>query len=539
MAVALYARVSTTKQAEKDLSIPDQLGQMRDWCARHGYSVAREYVEPGASATDDRRPVFQKMIVEATEVSPAPFTAIIVHSQSRFFRNAVDFGLYERSLTRAGVELISMTQPRSEDPGGGMMRQLFSVFDEYQSAENSKHTLRAMKENARQGFFNGSRPPFGYRVVDTVLPGRRGVKKRIEVDPTEAHVVRMIFDVYLSGHEGIEVGLKSVAELLNNRGLRYRSAPWNRMLVHQVLSNPVYTGKAIFNQRNNKTGKLKPPDEWIITEVEPIIESGVFAGVRSRAAARAPAKVPPRLLSSRTLLTGLLTCGECGAGMTLATGKGGRYRYYKCNNRINGQGVQCASKAVPVAKLDAAVLGAVADKVFTPSRVKALLTELRKTMTMGRTKEDEELARLKREIDATETALNRIYEAFEKGLIPMDETLQARAQTHKGRKEALLIEMAGLRRKQELPLSSIQPSKVGDFCAALRNVLLGKNQAFAKQYLKALVSEVRMLGDRVTITGSRVALAYAVSGSGAAGAKVPSSVPNWLPDLDSNQGHTD
>ncbi len=30
MAVALYARVSTAKQAEKDLSIPDQLRQMRD-----------------------------------------------------------------------------------------------------------------------------------------------------------------------------------------------------------------------------------------------------------------------------------------------------------------------------------------------------------------------------------------------------------------------------------------------------------------------------------------------------------------------------
>ena len=34
MAVALYARVSTTKQAEKELSIPDQLRQMRDWCKR-------------------------------------------------------------------------------------------------------------------------------------------------------------------------------------------------------------------------------------------------------------------------------------------------------------------------------------------------------------------------------------------------------------------------------------------------------------------------------------------------------------------------
>jgi site-specific DNA recombinase len=60
MAVALYARVSTVKQAEKDLSIPDQLRQMREWCKGQGHLVAMEYVEPGASATDDRRPVFHR-----------------------------------------------------------------------------------------------------------------------------------------------------------------------------------------------------------------------------------------------------------------------------------------------------------------------------------------------------------------------------------------------------------------------------------------------------------------------------------------------
>ena len=47
MIVALYARVSTSKQAEKDLSIPDQLfNQMRAWCqASGGHTVtALEYV---------------------------------------------------------------------------------------------------------------------------------------------------------------------------------------------------------------------------------------------------------------------------------------------------------------------------------------------------------------------------------------------------------------------------------------------------------------------------------------------------------------
>ena len=50
MAVALYARVSTPRQAEKDLSIPDQLRQMREYCKAHNLPVAYEYIESGATS---------------------------------------------------------------------------------------------------------------------------------------------------------------------------------------------------------------------------------------------------------------------------------------------------------------------------------------------------------------------------------------------------------------------------------------------------------------------------------------------------------
>ena len=200
MAVALYARVSTVRQAEKDLSIPDQLRQMREWCKAYGYTIAMEYIEPGASATDDRRPVFQQMVADATMESE-PFEAVIVHSRSRFFRDLFEFLSYERKLKRAGCKVISITQQTSDDPAGEMASKIFSLFDVYQSKENGKHTLRAMKENARRGFFNGSRPPYGYRTVETELTGGKGKKKkRIEIDPIEAEVVRLIFKLYLYGN---------------------------------------------------------------------------------------------------------------------------------------------------------------------------------------------------------------------------------------------------------------------------------------------------------------------------------------------------
>ncbi len=45
------------------------------------------------------------------------------------------------------------------------MRQIMALFDECQPKENATHVLRAMNENARQGFRKDALPPFGHRIV--------------------------------------------------------------------------------------------------------------------------------------------------------------------------------------------------------------------------------------------------------------------------------------------------------------------------------------------------------------------------------------
>ena len=145
-------------------------------------------------------------------------------SRGCFFRESLEFGLYERQLNKHGVKVVSITQQTSDDPSGEMARKIFSVFDEYQSKENGKHTLRAMKENARQGYFNGSVPPFGYRVFEVDLPGRRGNKKKLEVDLTEAMIVNKIFDLYTNGLNGKTLGMQQIAATLNEQGTTRRGA---------------------------------------------------------------------------------------------------------------------------------------------------------------------------------------------------------------------------------------------------------------------------------------------------------------------------
>jgi site-specific DNA recombinase len=241
---ALYLRVSTGRQAENDLSIPDQRRQAEGHCKSRGWEIVADYVEPGVSATDDRRPEFQRMIDAATTKPPA-FEVIVVHSFSRFFRDQFQLEFYVRRLAKNGVRLASITQELGDDPMSNMIRQIMALFDEYQSKENAKHTLRAMKENARQGFWNGSLPPIGYRIVEAAEQHGHRTKKLLEIDPIQAETVRLIFRLAREG-DGASgpMGVKSITKHLNATGVRTRDGGrWGIGAVHKVLTRTTYIGR--------------------------------------------------------------------------------------------------------------------------------------------------------------------------------------------------------------------------------------------------------------------------------------------------------
>ena len=137
-------------------------------------------------------------MIDAALVKPPTFTVIVVHSFSRFFPDQFQFEFDVRKLAKNGVRLISITQDLGDDPMSVMMRQIMTLFDEYQSKENAKHTLRAMKENARQRYWNGALPPIGYRIVAAEQRGAK-IKKKLEIDPIHADTVRLIYRLALNG----------------------------------------------------------------------------------------------------------------------------------------------------------------------------------------------------------------------------------------------------------------------------------------------------------------------------------------------------
>ena len=155
------------------------------------------------------------------------------------------------------MELISITQTVSSDPSGEMFRKLLNVFDEHQSRENAKQVHRAMCENARQGFWNGSHPPFGYK---TRIAERRDAKdkKVLVIDDEEACVVREIFTL-AAGREGRPLGVKAIACRLTDRGVARRGVPFSTGSVYEILTSSTYYGQHYFNRRDSRTERRARP----------------------------------------------------------------------------------------------------------------------------------------------------------------------------------------------------------------------------------------------------------------------------------------
>lgn len=371
-----------------------------------------------------------------------------------------------------------------------------------------------MKENARQGYFNGSRAPFGYRSEATDIAGARGrKKKKLVIDEAEADVVRLIYRIYLDGLDGRALGIKEITKHLATQGLLMRGKPWSIQKVHETLSRTTYMGEYYFNVHNFKAKVIRPPSEWVQTTIPAIIDAATFEAVRTLRESRAPQSKTaiPKSLCSPILLAGIIKCGKCGYNMSLATGKSGKYRYYKCTSRHGKGNHTCTSKNLPMEKVDQLIMDELIDKVLQPDHLQALMEKLRKRIQSGKDNQSEKLAELERQIKNTEERQNRLLEAIESGVVELDEITHKRFQQLKTAREALLIQLTEVRTAPVPPaIEYLKASQVDLFGKALRKLLQAKDSSLIKSYVQLLVDEVLIEDDEAVIRGSQDSLAHAL-----------------------------
>lgn len=531
-----YLRVSTGRQAESDLSIPDQQRQIAAFCLSKGWRLIEEYVEPGASATDDNRPEFQRMMERATD-GDRPFDVVVVHSYSRFFRDSFALEMYLRRLAKADVRLVSMTQELGDEPAQVMMRQVIALFDEYQSRENAKHVLRAMKENARQGFYNGSPVPLGYRAVEVERRGTKA-KKHLAIDPVEAEVVRLIFRLYLAGDgKSGPLGTKKIVDQLNRQGYRTkRGARFGVGTLHGILTNTVYIGEWVFNRRDSRTLKAKPASEHIVVPVPAIIDRADFEAVERTLKLRNPKVTPPRVTTGPILLTGLAVCGTCGGGLTLRTGtskNGTVHRYYTCSNAARSGKSVCLGRSIRMDRLDDLVTENLSECLFTSERLAEMLASVAAGRAAKAAEVDGRIIRLQGELTETETRLKRIYTMVEDGIAELDDILRDRIAALKLDRDRLQASLDRVR-THAVPATAIPQSMIDEFGRMMRENITTGVIPFRKAYLKSVVHEIVVDDNQIRIVGSKHAVERAITGSEKFYAGVRSFERKWRARRDSN-----
>ena len=253
MRVVLYARVSSEKQAEKDLSITAQLKALRKYTLEHAWEVYKEFVDEAESARSANRPAFKEMIAIGRQRRKL-FDAILVWKLSRFARNREDSVIYKSLLRKFGISVISINEQVDETPAGKLLEGMIEVIDEFYSINLAQDTIRGMKENAARGYHNGGMIPIGYK-GNQVMDGTNE-KTRLEPDGVFAPIVQRIFQMSVNG-----MGAKEIVKTLNSEALRTsRGKPWSKNNIYYILKNEVYTGTLVWNRQSKSQGRPSPKD---------------------------------------------------------------------------------------------------------------------------------------------------------------------------------------------------------------------------------------------------------------------------------------
>ena len=422
-----------------------------------------------------------------------------------------------------------------DDPMHVMMRQIMALFDEYQSKENAKHVLRAMNENARQGFWNGALPPIGYRIVAAEQRGAK-IKKKLEIDPLHADTVRLIYQLFLEG-DGVKgpMGVKAITCYLNERRLFTRDGGrWGLAQIHAILTRTTYIGEHRFNTRSHKDREKKPESEVAIMACPPLIDRDTFDAVQARLKSRDPRMTPARVTSGPTLLTGICFCAKCGGAMTLRTGRGsagGTYRYYTCSTKARQGKTGCEGRSIPMDKLDDLVAHHLADRLLQPERLETVLANVLDRRQERTERRCEHLAELHKRIAETDQRLNRLYDAIETGVADLDESLKERIAALKAIREQAASDAA----RTEAALDNagnqaISVDRVKTFARVARERIRLAGGGYRREHLRALAQRIEVADKEVRIMGSKSellrTLVVASSGKSAAIGVQP-SVLKW------------
>lgn len=404
----IYARVSTEEQATEGYSIKAQKDLLSSYAEKHNLAIVSEYIDEGKSGKSiEGRP---QMIRLLEDVKQKKFEAVIVYKLDRLARKTRDSLEIVETLGNHGVQLISLSENiDTTTPHGKMFYTVLSSLAEMERDQIVGRVKMGMTQRAKEGKWNGGQC-FGYDAKE----------KKLLVNEEEASIVKEIFAYADQGF-----GYKKMVGILNRKGYTTkRGNVFSIGTLKVILDNPVYIGKIRFNQHENwsekrRSGKNKDP---IIVdgEHEAIIPEDLWERVQQKRSARSYKAVQS---DQPYILTKLIRCPQCGAGMVAGKSKSANktYRYYKCGTFHNKGASECSSNSINADVAERQVLQEFKRIVTESQFLQRLVQKMNKERAHAKEPLLEEKKRLEASINKCEKYITNITNTLMKDpeLLPM------------------------------------------------------------------------------------------------------------------------
>jgi len=286
--------------------------------------------------------------------------------------------------------------------------------------DNAHKIRRGLVGRVRQGLSAGG-APYGYHPD----PNQKGKPLIVE---DEARVVRRIFDEFVSGRSP-----RSIAHDLNrNRIAPPRGRAWNASTINGscqrhngIIRNELYAGKLVWNKvrmvKDPDTGRRvsrpNPAEQWQVSDVPElaIVTQDVFAAAQARKRSGVGQR-PETHRRPRRLLSGLLRCGCCGAGMS-TNGKDSTGRVRIRCSAATESGTCPNPKTFYLEKIEALVLSTLTTELRHPAVITEYVRayhEERKRLAASAIAQHSALERKRNEC---QREMDRLIDAIAKGIM--------------------------------------------------------------------------------------------------------------------------
>ena len=330
METGLYLRVSTEEQVQEGYSIRGQEQKLKNYANIKDWSIYKIYADEGISGKNiTERPAMLELV---EDIKAGKVQNVLVFKIDRLTRSTADLLYLVELFNQHDCSFNSLMESiDTQTPSGRMFLKIIGTFAEFERENIIERISLGLERKVQEGYTISSYASYGYDRA-------KGQKIQI-INPSEAEVVREVFDMYVN--QGLSQ--MGIAKILNLRGVSAKAGTvWDNTRVRGILENSNYIGKVRHHVGDKKR-------EYAVEGLhEPIIPIEVFDEAQKLLGKNAKAN-PTKQPAEDSYFSGLLFCAKCKA--KLKTHAVNSTRHYICRYK---KVMMCDASAMSHRKLEQA-----------------------------------------------------------------------------------------------------------------------------------------------------------------------------------------